>query len=378
MRKRAVLILILALVAGGLLVARRWHTEPPRVSGFIEADDIRLGSRVGGRVAQVHVEEGDRVEKGKILVELEPFDIDQREAEARANLAAKAAEHRKLVDGFRPEEKIQARQRYEQFKSQHERLKTGPRPQEIAAARAQEDVAEAQLELTKQTYARTMELAKRNAATQDEVDRATEELKVAGGMKIVRQKELELLLEGTRKEDIAAAEAQMSEAKAAWDLTEKGYRKEDVDLAKAAVEAAEAALNVVLEQKKELKITAPMAGVIESLDLQPGDLVAASAPVMSMLDTGRLWVRAYLPEDERLEIGQRVPVSVDAFPGEFFTGEVTFISRDAEFTPNNVQTPEERSKQVFRIKVTFVEGLDRLRAGMAADVWLPRSEAAHD
>jgi multidrug resistance efflux pump len=92
---------------------------------------------------------------------------------------------------------------------------------------------------------------------------------------------------------------------------------------------------------------------------------------MSMLDTGGLWVRAYLPENRHLELGQKVAVSVDAYPGESFGAEVTFISRQAEFTPSNVQTPEERSKQVFRIKVTLLEGLDRLRPGMAADVGLP-------
>jgi hypothetical protein len=89
---------------------------------------------------------------------------------------------------------------------------------------------------------------------------------------------------------------------------------------------------------------------------------------------GELWVRAYLPERLQLKLGQTVPVTVDAFPDEL-TGEVTFVSREAEFTPSNVQTPEERSKQVFRIKVTLRDGLDQVRPGMSADVWLkPRGE----
>ena len=101
------------------------------------------------------------------------------------------------------------------------------------------------------------------------------------------------------------------------------------------------------------------------------ELAPANAPVITMTDTRRLWVRAYVPEDMlSIAAGQRVAVSVDSFPDERFAGHIGFIARQAEFTPGNVQTPEDRSKQVFRIKVFLDEGLDRLRPGMAADVWL--------
>ena len=107
------------------------------------------------------------------------------------------------------------------------------------------------------------------------------------------------------------------------------------------------------------------------IDLQPGDLVAPNAPVLSLLDTGHLWVRAYVPENRLdIQVGQKVPITVDSFPGKTFSGHISFISRQAEFTPNNVQTPEERSKQVFRIKVEIDEGRDVLRPGMTADVVL--------
>ena len=90
-----------------------------------------------------------------------------------------------------------------------------------------------------------------------------------------------------------------------------------------------------------------------------------------MIDHRRLWVRAYVPQNRLdVQLGQACYVTVDSYPDERFAAEITYIAQQAEFTPSNVQTPEERSKQVFRIKVTLREGLDRLRAGMAADVWL--------
>ncbi len=370
MFKWALGLLTLATVLIVMLVASRWRSSVETISGFIEADEIRLGSRVGGRVAAVHVEEGDQVKTGDVLVELEPFDLNSREAEARANLAARRADLQRLEAGLRPQEITQARQHFEQLNARLRKLRAGPRPQEIEAARARQSVGLAKLKLAQEEHRRTRSLFERKVSTQEEVDRAIQQLAAATGELDVFTKELDLLEEGTRKEDIEAAEAQMEEARAAWQLAEAGFRKEEISQAKANVEATEAMLAAIREQQRELKITAPSAGVIESLELEPGDLAGANVPVLSMLDTSRLWVRAYLPEDMRLELGQRLAVTVDSFPDRRFAGQVTFISRQAEFTPNNVQTPEERAKQVFRIKVTLRQEQNVLRAGMIADVWL--------
>ena len=147
--------------------------------------------------------------------------------------------------------------------------------------------------------------------------------------------------------------------------------------AAAAVAGARAALEAIETQIAELTIRAPAAGVIEAVDLRPGDLVGAGTPAISIIESGRMWVRAYVPENHLdIQTGQVVDVSVDSFPGQVFRGRITFVARQAEFTPGNVQTPEERSKQVFRIKVTLEEGLDVLRPGMAADVWLEQPRAS--
>ncbi len=369
MIKRILPIFLVASVLAILLLAHKWRSDPMKVSGFIEAHEIRLGSRVGGRVAKVHVQEGQPVRAGDVLVELEPFDLLAREAEARANLAAGKSDHARLTAGFRPEEIAQAKARVAQLTADHERLVSGPRQPEIEAARAHVEVAKAGVTLAERVHKRTEELLRTNAIAAEQMDRAIEELDAARGQLVARTKELQVLEEGTRQEDIAAAKARLDEATAALDLMLAGYRQEEIAQSKAKVDAAESVLAAILAQISELKIVAPINGVVESMELQPGDLTAPGGPVMSMMESEELWVRAYLPERLHLEIGQSVPVTVDAFSEEF-AGEVTFISRQAEFTPSNVQTPEERSKQVFRIKVTIREGQDRLRPGMSADVWL--------
>ena len=319
MVRRVIVIVILALAMVALLVWSQRRTAPAKVSGFIEADEIRVGSRVGGRVHKVSVLEGAVVKAGDVLVELEPYDLLERRAQSTAELA--------------------------KLKARLEELQHGPRSQEITAAEARLRFARAELELAQSLLARIKPSFEKKVASADEMDRAEKEFKVSTENVRQREAELELLKIGTRPEEIAQA--------------------------KAAVQAAEAALAAIERQVAELTVRAPGDAVIEALDLQPGDIVASSAPILSLMDSRALWVRAYVPENRlNLQIGQKLSISVDSFPDRRFAGHISFVARQAEFTPNNVQTLEERSKQVFRIKVVLDEGNDVLRPGMAADVWL--------
>ncbi|MEK7866798.1 MAG: efflux RND transporter periplasmic adaptor subunit [Planctomycetota bacterium] len=319
-------LLVLALIVGGFAVALLYsqrQTGPYKVSGVVEADEIRVGSRVGGRVKAVQAAEGSRVKAGDVLVTLEAFDLPDRRAEADA--------------------------RCRQLEAQLQKLEKGPRPQEVEAARDRLAAAKAQAELAKLTFDRTKKLVAENNASVDQLDRATNDLKAAEANANAQEQEVGLLVEGSRKEDIAAA--------------------------RASLEATRAALAIIDRQMEELSVRTPVDGIVEALDLQPGDLVASNAPVLSIMDTRAMWIRAYVPEGRlQLEVGQPLKVTLDAFPGETLKGRLTFVARQGEFTPGNVQTPEERSKQVFRIKVALEGPTERLRPGMAGDVWLEEAK----
>lgn len=380
MIKRLLLFLLVVAALVALIGYSQYRPRPNQVSGFLEADEIRLGSRVGGRVATVHVHEGDEVEQGKVLIDLEPFDLLELEREAAATLAARTAEYERLRAGWREEEKAQAEARYRRLQARLELLEHGPRPQEIKAAEGNLAIAKSELRLAQQNNERVVNLFKKGAGTQEELDRATERLRAAEAQLIVREQELSLLQEGTRAEELAEASAQVEEARQAWELAKKGFRQEEIETAAAARDAAAAALAALQAKKAELQIRAPVRGIVEALDLRPGDLAPPGAPVLSILDVSRLWVRAYVPENRLdLDVRDRLVVTVDSYPEDRFVGEVTYISRQAEFTPSNVQTYDERIKQVFRIKVTLLEGHAKLKPGMAADVSLkalPAAEAA--
>jgi HlyD family secretion protein len=372
MRKAVIIFVVTAAAVIGWLYWQKVRPAPFVVSGFIESDEIRVGSRVGGRVADVLAFEGQTAKTGTLLFRIDPFNLLEQLAEAKASAAAARAEHDRLTAGYRKEEIEQARARRDAAKATLDKLTAGPRSQEIEIAREQLNVAKATLELAESEHARILKLRNEAQAAPTEFDQAVRALKAGRAQVAEAENQLALLVEGTRKEDIAQAQASLVEAEQALKLMEAGYRAEDVAKAAAQLAASEAGVAAIEVQIQELEVKSPCDCVVEAIDLRPGDIVAANAPSVSLLDTSKLWVRAYVPEARlgEVRLDQRVPVRVDSFPGQRFAARVTFIAREAEFTPRNVQTPEERSKQVFRVKVTLDEGQDRLRVGMAADVLL--------
>lgn len=368
---RIVAILLVAAVLTGVLLYSQSRQLPEKVSGFIEAHEIRVGSRVGGRIAKLAAVEGQAVKAGDLLLELEPFDLKERLAEAQAKLAQQQAQLARVEAGARTEEIAGATAKRDQLKANLDKLKAGPRPQEIAEAEALLTQAIALRELAKATYERVSRTFAARNASQEEMDQATNQLRNAEATVTVREQQLALLREGTRKEDITAAEAQLAEAEQALALLKNGSRAEDIAAARAAVEAQKSAVGALQQGIEELRVVSPADATVEAVDIRPGDLLPANAPALTILDRSELWVRAYVPENRmNLQNGQKVRVTVDSYPGKTFDGTLTFLSRQAEFTPGNVQTPEERSKQVFRIRVTLSDPEHILRAGMAADVWL--------
>jgi multidrug resistance efflux pump len=370
-------IIIICLVIGALLIGTGyaiWNlvggNDSFFVSGIIEADDIHVGSKIGGRVLKVVAREGQNVKPGEVLVLLEPRELDAALAEAQAALRQTEAKYALVTAGFRREEIEQAEAALAQSRAELNQLIAGPRQQEIDQARADWLAARAQAENAERLLKRMGDLVKRDLIARQEFDDAQAKAQESEQrMKSARER-YDLVLAGTRKEEIERARQKLSEAEAKLRMLRSGYRKEEITQVKSEVEAARARVQLIRTQLDETVIKAPVDAVVEALDLEPGDLVAAGRPVATLLRTESLWVRAYVPE-ERLGFvrpGQTVKVRVDSFPEKNFRGVIRRIHRQAEFTPRNVQTHEERVLQVFQTEVV-IEDPDRvLRPGMSADV----------
>lgn len=361
---------VLAMVSAATWLATRGSDEAFIVSGFVEADRARVGSRVGGRVAEVMVREGQHVAAGESLYRLEAFDLERQLAEAEAQADAAEAELQRLREGFRREEIEQAEATRDRARSVLEKRRTGPRPQELVIAREQLRQAQATLELARLERDRILPLVREQSMSQLELDRAETQVVSADAAVAIARQQLSLLEEGTRKEDVAEAAAQLAEAEAVLALRQAGTRASEIAAAEARSRAARAHVETMRERVAELVVRAPASSVVEAIDLRPGDLVSPNAPTVNLLLTDSLYVRAFVPEArlDRVRLGLKVPVELDALPGRRVEAVVSYISSQAEFTPRNVQTPEERSKQVFRVKLSIPSPPAEVRAGMLGDV----------
>lgn len=208
----------------------------------------------------------------------------------------------------------------------------------------------------------------------EEIARARVEANVSE----TNRKRLEHLLEQgivpQQDYDVAAAQAKTS-LETLREL-EAGTRAEDIAAARAALAGAESRLAYLHRQREETLVRAPADGVIQSIDLRPGDLVAAGQPVVKILEPSQLWVRVYVPEPKLGSVvkGARVTIHVDTWPDRAFSGRVVEISDRAEYTPRNVQTLDQRGDQVFGVKVAIDPSPD-LKPGMAAFVTLGAAQA---
>jgi len=301
-----------ALFAGLLLAGCAKWNEPVRtdhVSGTIEVDETRIASRYGGRVEEILSREGDSLANAQPLIRLSAPELLARSDQARAVLAE---------------------------------LKAGARKEELAAANADWQAIVAELEFARADQRRISELYEARTVPEAERDRAV-----------------------TR---VASLEKSVAAAKSRYELLEAGTRAERI--AQAAAQLAESET-----QLREMTIVSPTNSVLEVLHVKTGDVLAPNQPLATLLLTNHLWVRVYVPEPWLgfIQLKQPVRVRVDSFPERDFNGEVEQIARAAEFTPRNVQTVEDRVKQVFGVKIRLPAGSPELRAGMAADVFFPNT-----
>lgn len=367
---RVALILVLALSIVGLLIWNQQHVPEFHVSGVIEADDVRVGSRVGGRVAKVHVSEGQTVRAGEPLITLEPYDLLAQRAQAEAIVAARREQLLKSQNGPRPEEIAAAQAERGRVAAVLARLEAGLRPLEIEVLVDRLAVAQAELQNAKTNSERVAGLRRSGAAAAQEWEDVSDRLSAAQARHSLAEHELALAREGTRAEELAEARAALAAADASLLMLEHGYRAEDIAATAAELAAAEGALAGIDRRLDELTVVAPLDCVVDALELQPGDLIAPNAPMITLVSAARLYVRSYVPENRLdIRVGRPVRVVVDAYPGRSFEGRITFVARAAEFTPSNVQTVEERVKLVFRIKVELIAAGSELRPGMIADVY---------
>jgi len=326
-----------ALAAAAVACGTRGAAAPERASGYVEATEVRVAPEVGGRLTEIAVAEGDRVAAGALIARIDTADIDLAIRRAEADRDQAVAALRLLQAGARAEDVRQARAQAE-------------------SAEADVKAAEAELQSASEDLQRFEALLQANAGSRKQRDDAATRREVAAAR-----------VSAARERARAAAEA-VARLRA-------GARAEEIAGARARVDAADAQIAALRKNRADAVLTSPVAGIVTAKLADAGEMIAPRAPVVAVTDLDHAWANVYVDEPvvPRLRLGQQVALVTDA--GQRLQGSITFISPKAEFTPRNVQTSAERSKLVYRIKVSVDNREGVLKPGMPVEAELPRQQS---
>jgi HlyD family secretion protein len=376
------IVLIVAIVAivavGAGFYFPFGRTRTLTLPGIVEIQEVRLGSKVGGRIAKIEVKEGAHVQPGQALVIFDVPELQNQKEQLKARLDAAQAEYERAKNGARREEKDAARAAAVAAKARYDRLVEGWREEEKRWAASELESAAAELKQSREDLDRTIELYRVKSASKSEFDTARGNFDKARGHYNAAKSKVDMYAIGNRKEDVAEAKASWEQILAKSQELENGTRAEDVALALARRDEAAAKVREVEINLNEAVVRVPASpefenALVEVIPIRAGDIVPANQPVIRVLCVKDLWVKTFVPETKLylIQIGQQVKVHIDSENAKVFDGEVYYRASSSEFTPRNVQSVDERRFQVFALKVRVADPQGVLNSGMAAQVTFP-------
>ena len=321
-KKRLIIVGIIIVIIISVLLVNHFRNKKDdgalSLSGNVEVTETNVGFKLPGRVMELTVDEGQQVNVGQLIARIDNAELASVVMQNKASL--------------------------QEAMTRLAELRAGSRVQEIERARASVNAQAADLDKAKKDYERADILYKNGAISASQFEAAQNAYNTRVAQLKSAQETLSLVREGPRKEDIQAAEHRVQQVK-------------------AMVNASE-------ERLKDTVLLAPISGVILRKNVELGETLSSGTPAFTIGDLENPWVKVYVKENRlgQVKLGQKADVKVDSFKDKTYDGTVTFISSEAEFTPKNVQTEEERVKLVFGVKVKVKNENGELKPGMPADV----------
>ncbi|HET6456832.1 MAG TPA: efflux RND transporter periplasmic adaptor subunit [Armatimonadota bacterium] len=409
----AIVIVVILLAILAIILVNVYRHRPPtsiQVSGIIEATQITLSSQVNARVLRVNVDEGDSVREGELLVSLKDTSLQDQVRQAEAALAAAQAMYKEALAGPRPQDIQQAQAMVEQSQAAVAGAHRQVALAEQALAESRElqarlqtaetnyrtsqaalDQAEARSRQASEDYRRAQELFQRGAIAANQLDAAraaaesasaqVEQAKSAvqgaeRSLQIARSAYSERTGERqqltTAQTQYETSQAQLAAAQAKLNELRAGTRPEQIQQAKAQVQQAQAAVAQAESQLAHTRVESPTDATVITRAVEPGDLGTVGSTLLVLADLRTVKLKVYVEEPYygRIRLGQSADVTVDSYPNEVFHGRVSEIADQAEFTPKEIQTKEQRAKLVFAVTILLSNPNDKLKPGMPADAVL--------
>jgi HlyD family secretion protein len=377
------LILIAGIATAGVMVYMNYHpavTDRILVSGNIELSEVDIAFKTAGRLIERNVDEGDAVKKGMVVARLDRDQlVQQRESQVATLQTAEAqlAEARSSAEWQRSTMAADLDARRSDLSSAQSHLqemKNGSRPEEVRQAQAAVDSAQAEFDGAKRDWDRAQTLIKSDDISKAQFDQYRKGMDAATANLQQAKEHSALVNAGNRSEEIESATAQESKARASLKMGEANAlelqrREQDILARQGDIARAKAQIVLIDSQLSDTIAIAPVSGVVLVKAADVGEVLAPGTSVVTIGDIDHPWLRAYVGETDlgRVKLDSKVKVTTDSYPGKIYNGRVSFISSEAEFTPKQIQSTEERVKLVYRIKIDIDNPQHELKSNMPAD-----------
>lgn len=385
MKKRIVpiLLLILIVAVGVALWSRRRNgvdANRIRLSGNIELTQVDVSFKVPGKLIERTVDEGDAVKKGQLIARIDDAQTQRLKAAQAAGVDAARMQVEQASTGVKWQTATLAgdialrRAEVAQAQAVLDQMLAGARPQEIQQAEAAVADATTAHRQARLDWERAQTLYKNDDISTAQRDQAQSRFNSTAAILKQAEERLAIVREGPRKEEIAAARAQVARAQAALQISEANRleiqrREQDIGARRAEVERQRQQLGVTETQLSDTQVASPVDGVVLVKSAELGEVLAAGSTVVTIGDIDHPWVRGYIRETDlgRVKLGQSVKIKTDSYPNKTYSGRITFIASQAEFTPKQIQTQEERVKLMYRIKIEVDNTNHELKSNMPVD-----------
>jgi len=385
MKKGLIVIGLIAVIAGGAAVyawrgSARSVDNRLKISGNIELTEVNIAFKTAGRLVERSVDEGDTVKKDQMIARLDRDQLlAQRDREIAAGQSATAqlAQAETALEWQKSTlaaDLDQKRADLASLEAKLAELENGARPQEKLDAKAAVDAAAAELDRAKKDWDRAQTLYKNDDISTAQYDQyRTRWESTQAALNQAREREA-LVLAGPRSEQIKAQAALVERARATLKMAEANAlemkrREQELPARQAEIARSRANLALIDSQLSDTVAASPVDGVVLVKSADVGEVLAPGTTVVTVGDIDHPWLRGYINETDlgRVKIGSMARVTTDSYPGKVYNGRVTFIASEAEFTPKQIQTQQERVKLVYRIKVEVGNPRHELKSNMPAD-----------
>jgi HlyD family secretion protein len=358
-----------------------------KLYGNIELTQVDMAFKISGRVSGLEVSEGDAVRQGMVLARLDTTQLESQKNRDQAALVTAASLVPPLQTSIERQKATLAaetelrRAQLAQAEAALRDLQAGSRAQEIQQAKALVEEATSQHQQARNDWERAQVLHKNDDISTAQLDQYRSRFDTSAAALRQAEERLALVIEGPRKEQVEGARAQVAQARANQQLTEASRlelkrMEQELQTRRAQVEQARAQVAVIDAMLADAVAIAPVDGIVLVKSAEAGEVLAPGTTFATIGALDRPWLRAYIGEQDlgRVKLGAKVKVTTDSYPGKVYWGKVTFISSEAEFTPKQIQTPEERVKLVYRVKIEVENPQQELKLNMPAEAEILLSE----